>query len=147
MTTGCVYCEGEGGRRLWHDGRCRVVLTDEPFAGFCRVIWNAHVCEMTDLGAPDRAHLMHVVCAVESALRARLLPAKMNLASLGNVVPHLHWHVIPRYADDSHFPQPVWGPRQRPGLQRAMPDDLSSVLARDLAGMLGAGSPAAAAGP
>jgi diadenosine tetraphosphate (Ap4A) HIT family hydrolase len=30
------------------------------------------------------------------------------VASLGNVVPHLHWHVIPRYADDAHFPAPVW---------------------------------------
>ncbi len=54
--------------------------------GFCRVIWNAHVREMTDLPAANRAHLMHVVYAVESALRARLTPTKMNLASLGNVV-------------------------------------------------------------
>ena len=44
-----------------------------------------------------------------------LQPAKVNLAALGNMVPHLHWHVIPRFADDSHFPQPVWGARQRPG--------------------------------
>jgi diadenosine tetraphosphate (Ap4A) HIT family hydrolase len=140
MTTGCVFCEGEGGRRLWHDARCRVVLADEPFAGFCRVIWNAHVCEMTDLDAPDRAHFMQVVYAVESALRALLLPTKMNLASLGNVVPHLHWHVIPRYADDSHFPQPVWGSRQRAGAPHPVPDDLPSSLTRDLVAMLGAGA-------
>jgi diadenosine tetraphosphate (Ap4A) HIT family hydrolase len=40
-------------------------------------------------------------------------PLKINLASFGNMTPHLHWHVIPRWADDAHFPQPVWGPRQR----------------------------------
>ena len=68
---------------------------------------------MTDLSAANRGHLMHIVYAVESALRARLTPTKMNLASLGNATPHLHWHVVPRFADDTHFPQPVWGPRQR----------------------------------
>jgi diadenosine tetraphosphate (Ap4A) HIT family hydrolase len=138
MTTGCVYCDGEGGLRLWRDARCRVVLADEPFRGFCRVIWNAHVREMTDLTAANRAHFMHVVYAVESALRARLTPAKMNLASLGNATPHLHWHVIPRFAGDTHFPQPVWGPRQRESVPDPLPDDFVTSLAGDLAAMLGA---------
>lgn len=140
MATGCVFCDGDGGHPLWRDGRCRVVLADEPFPGFCRVVWNAHVREMTDLTAPNRAHLMHVVYAVESALRARLTPVKMNLASLGNQTPHLHWHVVPRFPDDSHFPQPVWGPRQRDGAPRALPEDFVAALAGDLAAMLGASS-------
>lgn len=137
MTSGCVFCSDEGGRRVWRDDRCRVVLTDEPFAGFCRVIWNRHVAEFTDLGPTDRAHLVNVVCAVEAALRARLAPDKINLASLGNLVPHLHWHVIPRYVDDSHFPQPVWGSPQRAGAVRALPDDFVDALAGDLVAVLG----------
>ena len=137
MTTGCVFCDGEGGKALWRDARCRVVLTTEPFAGFCRVIWNEHVREMTDLSAPNRAHLMHVVYAVESALRARLTPAKMNIASLGNQTPHLHWHVIPRFADDSHFPHPVWAMPQRASATRSLPDDFVTSLSGDLAAMLG----------
>jgi len=36
------------------------------------------------------------------------MPHKVNLASLGNVVPHVHWHVIPRFLDDRHYPDPVW---------------------------------------
>ncbi len=140
MTSGCVFCNGEGGHRVWRDERCRVVLTDEPFPGFCRVIWNAHVAEMTDLPPVDRAHLMDVVHAVEATLRARLAPDKMNLASLGNVVPHLHWHVVPRFVDDSHFPQPVWGVPQRPGTPRPLPDDFVATLAGDLAAVL-AGTP------
>jgi diadenosine tetraphosphate (Ap4A) HIT family hydrolase len=46
-------------------------------------------------------------------LIAQLQPAKVNLAALGNVVPHLHWHVVARFAWDSHFPQPIWGLAQR----------------------------------
>jgi diadenosine tetraphosphate (Ap4A) HIT family hydrolase len=144
MTSGCVFCDGEGGVRLWRDEHCRVVLVDEPFPGFCRVVWNAHVAEMTDLARADRAHLMDVVFAVEAALRARLAPAKINLASLGNLVPHLHWHVIPRYRDDSHFPQPVWGAAQRTGAARLLAPDLPDTLARDLATALGRGRAATA---
>jgi diadenosine tetraphosphate (Ap4A) HIT family hydrolase len=100
---------------LVHDGDdLRVILVDDhDYPGYCRVIWNAHVAEMTDLAAAQITRLMGAVLAVEEALRAILKPEKINLASLGNVVPHLHWHVIPRFADDAHFPQSIWGPRQR----------------------------------
>jgi diadenosine tetraphosphate (Ap4A) HIT family hydrolase len=138
MTTGCAFCDGEGGPVVWRDASCRVVLADEPFPGFCRVIWHAHVREMTDLGTADREHLMRTVFAVESVLRARLAPDKMNLAALGNMTPHLHWHVIPRFADDSHFPSPVWAPAQRQAQLRALPADFTRSLAGDLAALLGA---------
>jgi diadenosine tetraphosphate (Ap4A) HIT family hydrolase len=145
MTSGCVFCDGEGGHCLWRDERCRVVLADEAFAGFCRVIWNVHAREMTDLEPDDRAHLMRVVFAVEAALRSRLAPAKMNLASLGNLVPHVHWHVVPRFADDSHFPQPIWAAAQPVARGRALPAGFAAGLAADLAGELGPGSPVASA--
>jgi diadenosine tetraphosphate (Ap4A) HIT family hydrolase len=68
---------------------------------------------MTDLAPPQIARLMGAVFAVEDALRAVMRPLKVNLASLGNVTPHVHWHVIPRFADDAHYPRPVWAARQR----------------------------------
>jgi diadenosine tetraphosphate (Ap4A) HIT family hydrolase len=112
-----------GGEVLWRDAACRVVLVGDPdYPGFCRVIWNAHVREMTDLAAAEQRHCMRVVCAVEQALRVALNPHKINLASLGNLTPHLHWHVIPRFADDAHFPHPVWGKRQRTARRRAAPE-------------------------
>jgi diadenosine tetraphosphate (Ap4A) HIT family hydrolase len=137
MTTACIFCEGQGGTVLWRDARCRVVLADEPFAGFCRVIWNEHVREMTDLVPADRARCMETVFAVETALRRHLSPDKVNLASLGNMVTHLHWHVIPRFADDSHFPQPVWGARQREPSPRALAPEFATQVADDLARALG----------
>lgn len=111
----CDLCEQTGGELLWQGEHCRVVYVEEPgYPGFCRVVWEAHVREMTDLSEEDRIRLMEVVFAVESVLREQLAPLKVNLASFGNAVPHLHWHVIPRYADDPHFPQPAWGKPLRP---------------------------------
>ena len=134
----CELCDNLGGEVLWQDGRCRVVRVDGAdgmaFPGFCRVIWQDHVGEMTGLPGADRRHLMNVVFATEAALRALLRPDKINLASLGNVVPHLHWHVIPRWRDDSHFPAPVWAtaqraPGARPGIDNA---DLALAIAEFL---------------
>jgi len=120
-TSSCELCDSAGGEPLWQDELCRVVLVDDrDYPGFCRVILNRHVREMTDLDAETRQRLMQVVFAAERALRELLQPAKINLASLGNMTPHLHWHVIPRFADDRHFPGSVWSEARRPGVARPL---------------------------
>ncbi len=92
----------------------RVIRVDDPsFPAFYRVIWAEHVAEFSSLTASARAECMSVVCAIERVLIRLLRPTKVNLAALGNVVPHLHWHVIARFDWDSHFPQPIWGEAQR----------------------------------
>lgn len=122
----CELCReegGSGGEILFRNDKLRVVLIDDGnYPGFCRVIWNAHVAEMTDLPPADRSLLMRTVCQVETALREVMQPLKINLASLGNMVPHLHWHLIPRYADDAHFPNPVW----TPAVRQTSPDVLAA---------------------
>ena len=128
----CLFCREDGGAVLWRDDECRVVLADEPdYPGLCRVILARHVREMTDLDAAAREHLMRVVFAVESALREALAPEKINLASLGNQVPHVHWHVIPRYRDDRHFPAPIWSrpARDVPARPAVDPQRLARLLA------------------
>lgn len=118
-TANCPLCRGSDEDILWKNDRCRVILAREPdHPAFCRVIWQAHVREMTDLSPADREYLMRVVFSVEDALRAVARPDKINLASLGNMVPHLHWHVIARFADDAHFPDAVWATRKREGSRR-----------------------------
>lgn len=135
MTAPCPLCEPAPERVLWQDAEARVILADEPgYPGFCRVIWRDHVREMTDLPAPARARLLALVLAVEAALRAVLAPDKVNLASLGNVVPHLHWHVIPRFEGDPSWPGAVWAPRAREGAARvvdveALTEAIASAMA------------------
>lgn len=93
-------------------------MVDEPgFPGFCRVVLNRHAAEMTDLLPQERDQLMRVVYAVEKEIRRALNPTKINLASL-HQAPHLHWHVIPRWLDDSHFPASIWAAPRRTGTPR-----------------------------
>lgn len=106
---------------LWQNGLCRVVRVDEPdYPGFCRVILKRHARELTDLDEDERNRLMAVVFAVEAAVREAMQPDKMNVASLGNMTPHVHWHVVPRFRDDRHFPHPIWAPPQR---ESAVPEE------------------------
>ena len=124
----CPLCDVRGETVLWQDTFCRVILADEvDYPGFLRVIVNTHIKEMSDLQFTDQATLMRVVFAAEAALREVMQPDKINLASLGNVVPHVHWHVIPRYENDPHFPNPVWGAKLR-STPRAAPSDMASHL-------------------
>jgi diadenosine tetraphosphate (Ap4A) HIT family hydrolase len=118
----CELCNQPGGTLVWQDADCRVVLVDDAdYPGFCRVIWQHHVREMTDLSSGERAHLMEIVFGVETSVRLVMQPHKINLASLGNMTPHVHWHIIPRYASDKHFPQPIWGAAQRAGAGQVAP--------------------------
>lgn len=136
----CPLCLDAGGEVVWDDGFARVVIAgDADHPGFCRVILNAHVKEMSDLPDVERARVMAMVYGVERCLRDLLKPDKINLASLGNVVPHLHWHVIPRFVDDAHFPNAVWGEKKREGA-RPLPAGFVRVLRNALVEALGPGS-------
>ncbi len=110
----CELCASPGGDVIWENGICRVVMVADPdYPGFCRVILHRHLREMSDLPHPERMQLMNVVFAVETAMRCLYQPDKINLASLGNLTPHVHWHLIPRWRDDRHFPLPVWAAPER----------------------------------
>ena len=95
----------------------------------CRVVLNDHTSEMTQLKSTDRERLMRVVFATEATLREMMSPVKINLASLGNMVPHLHWHVIPRFSDDRHFPASIWAEPRRPAAETAGKPDLAALAA------------------
>ncbi|MEC5214543.1 diadenosine tetraphosphate (Ap4A) HIT family hydrolase [Polaromonas sp. CG_9.5] len=111
----CPLCEGDGGLLVFRNHDLRIIQASEAgFPAFYRVIWNRHVAEFSDLSPTERQVCMHAVAKVEQVLRSELQPTKINLAALGNLVPHLHWHVIARFDWDSHFPAPIWGAAQRP---------------------------------
>lgn len=128
----CPLCNARSETLIWQTASCRVILVHEAnYPGYCCVIWKAHVSEMTDLTPSERTLLLDAVWATETALRDLLQPDKINLASLGNMVPHLHWHVIPRFRDDTHYPQAIWSTPQRDAAQHSGLDP--DVLAQRIA--------------
>lgn len=106
----CPLCQAQHEDILWENENLRVIAVhnEANAPAFCRVIWREHIAEMTDLPAHQRDELMQTVYRVETAMRHVLQPSKINLASLGNVVPHLHWHIIARFDNDACFPAPIW---------------------------------------
>jgi diadenosine tetraphosphate (Ap4A) HIT family hydrolase len=130
----CELCSTDGGDVLYRDAELRIVAVTgadgATYRGFCRVVWNAHVKEMTDLSTAQRSSFMKAVFKLEGVLRAQLKPEKMNIASLGNMTPHLHWHVIPRFVGDAMFPKPIW----------AMPADATDDTRADARGAVHVGT-------
>ena len=126
----CPLCQPSPFEILWRDDFCRVVLlNDADYPAYCRVELLTHVREMTDLQASDRARMMKVVFAVETALRETIKPDKINLASLGNKTPHIHWHVIPRFENDKHFPNSHWAAPARTANHHALSETTKKSLA------------------
>jgi diadenosine tetraphosphate (Ap4A) HIT family hydrolase len=135
--TRCVLCAEAGGEIVWSDGLARVVdVRDEDHPAFCRVVVQRHVREMTDLSESERAAVMRIVFAAERAQRTLLNPDKINIACFGNMVAHVHWHVIPRFRLDPHYPNPVWGSRTA-GTPQALPDKYWARFRDELAAQLG----------
>jgi diadenosine tetraphosphate (Ap4A) HIT family hydrolase len=83
---------------------------------------------------------MTLVFAVEEAIRHVMQPDKINIAALGNMVPHIHWHVIPRYKNDAFFPGSAWSARtqeipkssleDRRALAKTLPDTIRSAISQ-----------------
>ncbi|KQQ86598.1 HIT family protein [Massilia sp. Leaf139] len=132
----CELCQLAAPAAYANDKFAVIVVDDPNYPGFCRVIWRDHVREMSDLSRDDRLLLNEAVYQLEQAVRETMAPHKINVASLGNVVPHLHWHVIPRYTDDAHFPAPVWAAAVREPdaaaltARRALLPQLAQAIAR-----------------
>lgn len=112
-TASCVLCADDGGTLIWRNQQLRIVSVDDPdLPGYTRVIWHDHVREMTDLAETERQAFMQAVFLVESVQRRILRADKVNLASLGNMTPHLHWHIMPRWQGDPWFPDSIWAARR-----------------------------------
>jgi len=128
----CPLCASDGGELLHRAPSWRLVLADEPdWPGLVRIIWNEHVAELSDLSESDSQDLMAAVRQVERVLRDTLAPDKVNVASLGNRVPHLHVHIVPRWRDDLTFPGSIWSrPETGPSDTISSSDRAAAALAR-----------------
>ena len=109
----CVMCEryGRSGGELHIADLAlsRVFLhEDQFFPGYALLVLRRHVTELYDLPVSERATLMEEVSRVAQALARVFRPVKMNYELLGNLVPHIHWHLVPRLATDPAVRSPIW---------------------------------------
>ena len=109
MTNDCPLCNPVDERVIWRGKLVRVIdASDDDLPGFVRVIVKRHAAEMVDLTPEESAMVRKAVRLCELCMLETMHPDKINLASLGNMVPHVHWHVIARYKDDAFFPDSIW---------------------------------------
>ncbi len=85
-----------------------VLSKDQFFYGWCLVIAKDHVVDLFDLSNQARSQLEEDVNKVSKAIQELFLPDIMNYAVFGNVIPHLHWNVMPRHKNDGLWGAPPW---------------------------------------
>jgi diadenosine tetraphosphate (Ap4A) HIT family hydrolase len=116
--TSCPMCTkwlDEPELRIAELEQCFVMLNrDQFFPGYCFVFTRSHVTELFHLDQATRVAVIEEVNRVATSLNDVFLPTKINYELLGNMVPHMHWHVIPRFTTDPLWPRPIWSEPHEP---------------------------------
>ena len=133
----CSACTGQwpqpGQRIADFDQSIAYLHDDQFFPGWTLLVLKRHATEIWELERGERHALMDGVADVARALAAVYDAKKMNYELLGNELPHIHWHLVPRRADDPAPRRPVWThahePRPlSPAEQRARIDAIRARL-------------------
>ena len=137
--TDCPMC------RKWHDDaelriaeldHCYVTLNrDQFFPGYCFVFSKEHVTELFHLDLQTRQSVIEEVNRVAETLHDVFRPTKMNYELLGNMVPHMHWHLVPRFETDPLWPKPIWSePHDEVHLSAAEYEERIELIKAELKG-------------
>jgi diadenosine tetraphosphate (Ap4A) HIT family hydrolase len=111
-------CQGlyEPKNLVFYESRTSVAKLnpDQAFEGYAFLTLKWHEEELYKLSDKDRKQFLEDMSLIANALSKAFKPDKMNYELLGNSMPHLHWHLIPRYTSDPMWGRPIWaGSRRR----------------------------------
>ena len=110
----CPLCTSDGVRLVWRGAFWRLISADDAqLPGYVRLVLNRHCTEITQISKIEREQLFTLSMVIEHQMRDVLAPDKVNHASLGNQVAHVHWHIVARFRDDPFFPSSIWSTPQR----------------------------------
>jgi len=107
------------------------VHRDQSFRGRCIFILNTHIEDLTQLDIEQFTKFGEEMLIIAKSIKRVFRPALINYAVLGNGIQHLHWHIIPRYEDDSNWGSPPW-PHGRKFLTTEEYGELSKMIYADL---------------
>ncbi len=93
--------------------------------------------EFSQCSRDEKENIWEALDIIEKAMINYFIPTKVNIASFGNMLPQVHWHIMARFEGDSYFPEPMWGVKQRIGDVKIAPmepfiEDLKAILASRL---------------
>jgi len=112
------------------------VLGDsQQWRGYCLLLCKTPVADLEELGWPARLQFLRDVALCSEAVANVLRPHKMNVESLGNAVPHLHFHFFPRYLTETDPTKPVWSqmnPTEETALDAEGDGELMEQLRREI---------------
>jgi len=108
----CPLCETKNEDIIFQNSFLRVILVNE-IPGYIRVITQKHIKEFSDLSDEEAINLTLTTKKIEKAIIKILTPDKVNIAALGNMVPHLHIHIIPRFKNDPWWPGATFCEKKR----------------------------------
>lgn len=77
--------------------------------------------EFSECSRAEKEMIWECLDIIEKEMLRYFSPAKINIASFGNMVQRVHWHIMARFNEDSYFPEPMWGMKQRKGDARIAP--------------------------
>lgn len=110
----CELCCVHHPKEIWRNEHFYLInVSSDEFPCYLRLISTRHVPEVTDLPEEEQKELWERLTVIEKVIRETLNPDKVNWAQFGNVVPHIHWHIIARWKDDLFFPNSLWGKAQK----------------------------------
>lgn len=69
--------------------------------------------EMSQVPHAVQLEIYDLLDVIEKQMLEYYTPTKINIASFGNYMPHVHWHIMARFKEDSYYPEPMWGEKQR----------------------------------
>ncbi len=90
-----------------------VVEIHESEVPWLKVFTQAVKKEFSECTQEEKMMLFKALDIIELAMLEYYQPEKINIASFGNMLPHVHWHITARFKEDSYFPEPMWGVKQR----------------------------------
>ena len=77
--------------------------------------------EFSECTREEKEAIWNSLDIIEKEMLGYFKPDKINMASFGNMLPRVHWHIMARFNDDSYFPEPMWGIKQRGGSIKIAP--------------------------
>lgn len=132
----CDRWQSDAGLRIAELEHSYLILNrDQFFPGYCLLVTKQHQTELFHLDQPARQGLMEEVSRVAQALATCFQPDKLNYELLGNMVPHIHWHLVPRFRSEPLWPRPIWSePHQELLLSAEQYRERCDQIRRALAG-------------